>query len=133
MKISYRDMQREGLGVSPSTAAAAAAGEQLNHKSHNCSTSLFTVPTTRLKHRQSHARGPLEQKFIYANDYTVILTCTCRRMYGMQLFMHSAPVRRSGELSSNLLVSQTYMEKKAKMNSTNVLQFKERLLGSNLI
>lgn len=60
VKISYRDMQREGLGVSLSTAAATAAGEQLNHKSHNCSTSLFTAPTTRLwvlKHRQSHARG----------------------------------------------------------------------------
>ena len=70
VKISYRDMQREGLGVSLSTAAAAAAaaaGEQLNHKSHDCSTSLFTVPTTRLwdlKHRQEHTRGSFEQKFI---------------------------------------------------------------------
>lgn len=124
VKISYRDMQREGLGVSLSTAAAAAAGEQLNIKvitaQHRCL--LHPPPGCGSWSTGNHMQGgPLEQKFIYANDYTVILTCISRRMYGVQIFMHNVWVSWLDELSSDLLLSQTYMEKKAKMNSEIII------------
>lgn len=60
VKISYCDVRREGLGVSLSTAAAAAgADDQLNHKSRNCATPQITVQNTTVcipKYRHSHAR-----------------------------------------------------------------------------